>query len=136
VLDDVLYRKPTQSGAAASHARIQSATVTFDCVPSVIAVVETAIEFAVYEYELVVIPTVFFQKLAGWIHFGNLYHMDDGSPRSLTNRAYRETNRHTMTYRAIANTTLTIIPLRESILDDVVFDDIITNLTKKNPTRK
>jgi hypothetical protein len=124
VLDDVLNWNPTQSGAAASHARIQSATVTFDCVPSVIAVVETAIELAVYEYVPVVTPTVFFQKLAGWTHFGNLYHMDDGSPRSLTNRAYRETSRHTMRYTAMANMTLTIIPLRESSLEDAVFDDI------------
>ena len=101
-----------------------------------IAVVETAIELAVYEYVSVVIPTVFFQKLAGWTHFGNLYHMDDGSPRSLTNRAYRETHRHTMTYRAMANMTLTKIPLRESSRDVPVFDDIITNHAKKNPTRK
>lgn len=89
-----------------------------------IAVVETAIELAVYEYELVSIPAVFFQKLAGWTHFGNLYHMDDGSPRSLTNRAYRETSRHTMTYTAMANMTLIRIPLRESSLEDAVFDDI------------
>jgi hypothetical protein len=128
VFDDVLYWNPTQSGAAASHARIQSATVTFDCVPSVIAVIETAIELGVYEYELVSIPTVFFQKLAGWTHFGKLYHMDDGSPRSLMNRAYRETNRHTMMYTAMANITLTRIPWRDSSLEangvGVASDDI------------
>ena len=97
MFDDVLNWNPTQSGFAASHARIQSETATFDWVPFVIAVVETAMELAVYEYEPAVIPTVFFQKLAGWTHFGNLYHMDDGSPRSLTNRAYSETHRQTIT---------------------------------------
>lgn len=126
MFDDVLYRNPTQSGAAASHARIQSETVTFDTVPSVIAVVDTAIELGVYEYVLVSIPTVFFQKLAGWTHFGNLYHMDDGSPRSLTNRAYRETHRQMMMYTATANTTLIRILLRDSSLSCVVVgsDDI------------
>jgi hypothetical protein len=86
--------------------------------PSVTAVVETAIELAVYEYVPAVIPNVFFQKLAGWTHFGNLYHMDDGSLRSLMNRAYRETHRHTMMYSAMTNTTLTRIPLRDSSLSD------------------
>ena len=124
MFDDLLYRNPTQSGAAASHARIQSETVTLDMVPSVIAVVETAIELGVYEYVLLSNPNVFFQKLAGWTHFGNLYHMDDGSPRSLTNRAYRETHRQMMMYTAMANTTLITIPLRDSSRSDAVLDDI------------
>ena len=126
MLDVLLYWNPTQSGAAASHARIQSATATFDCVPSLIAVVEMAIELAVYEYVLISIPTVFFQKLAGWTHFGNLYHMDEGSPRSLMNRVYKETHRHTIRYTAMANMTFTRIPLRLSSLEAaaVVSDDI------------
>jgi hypothetical protein len=95
-------------------------------VPSVIAVVEIAIELAVYEYVLAVTPTKFFQKLAGWTHFGNLYHMDDESPRSLMNRAYRETHRHTMAYTAMANMTLIRRSLRVSSLEaaDVASDDI------------
>ena len=103
--------------------------------PFAIAVVETAIELAVYEYEPAVIPAVFFQKLAGWTHFGNLYHMDDGSPRSLTNRAYSETHRQTMTYTAMAKMTLMRMFLIVSNFE-VASEDIITNRTKKNPTRK